>query len=579
MYSSRYREQDRLKAFPDDPKDFNLPVLEEFDFIIVGGGTAGCVVARRLADANFKVLLLEAGGTPPPIQSIPTVSGDFLGEFHQEINYMYRTVPQRKLGFRSIGTEAGKMLGGGSSHNSMIYQRGSPFDYDNWADITGDDSWRYSKLLKYFKKFENYMGNFSMTNNGQHGYGGPITITSPYLPQREVWLQAGEELSFQILDSNGPQRIGFSPNENFINFGRRVSTYSAYIKPVEESYRDKLDIRRYSVVSKILFEKNVARGVLYHRHGIPKVAMASKEIILSTGPYVTPILLIKSGIGPKQELEVAKVKPVVILPQVGNNLQDHVFVTVAPFLVTDLSATWSLQKNLSFSELDELLYEGTGPTIYTGANGLAYIVSDRAKRRNPNWPDLQVTLLFQTRDDHALNCAVTLGLPYSRGTLRFNTSATNMEDNYLPINDPRYFTHPHDLERVLEGIEFCFKVLEGTQAFKNIGTRFTDEPIKECKYTVFRSKDYWACYVQYRATSLWHTSGACRMGKPNDRVGSVVDSKLRVHGVKKLRIIDVSIMPRITNANIATPVIMIAEKIAASLIGEHEYRHSSPSSK
>ncbi|CAG7727860.1 unnamed protein product, partial [Allacma fusca] len=133
------------------------------------------------------------------------------------------------------------------------------------------------------------MGNFSRTNSDQHGLGGPITITSPYVPQRDVWLRAGEELSFPILDPNGPQKIGFSPNENFIHFGRRVTTYMTYIKPVEESYRKKLHVRRYSVVSKILFEKNVARGVLYNRHGIPKIAMAGKEIILSTGSYVTPI--------------------------------------------------------------------------------------------------------------------------------------------------------------------------------------------------------------------------------------------------------------------------------------------------
>ncbi|CAG7822195.1 unnamed protein product, partial [Allacma fusca] len=140
--------------------------------------------------------------------------------------------------------------------------------------------------------------------------------------------------------------------------------YDAYIKPVEETYRKKLDVRRYSIVSKVLFEKNVARGVFYHRHGIPRVAMARKEIILSTGAYVTPILLIKSGIGAKQDLDAAKVKPVVILPQVGKKLQDHAILTVEPFTVTDPSATWSIQSNLSFSDIDQLLYEGKGKHIF-----------------------------------------------------------------------------------------------------------------------------------------------------------------------------------------------------------------------
>ncbi|CAG7828771.1 unnamed protein product [Allacma fusca] len=536
------------------------------DFIVVGGGTAGCIVARRLADANFHVLLLEAGGTPPPIQEIPTVTGQFVEQFHPDINFLYKTVPQRKLGFRRINTEAGKMLGGGSTHNSMAYQRGSPIDYDSWAELTGDDSWRYSRILKYYKKSENYMGNY--THSDQHGLGGPMTITSPYFKQRDVWLRAGEELSFPILDSSGPQGIGFSPNENYMSFGRRVSTYSAYIKPVEESYKKKLDIRRYSVVSKVLFEKHVARGVLYHRHGIPRVAMARKEIILSTGPYVSPILLVKSGIGSRQDLDAAKVKPVVILSQVGKNLQDHAIVAIEPFTVTDLSATWNLERNLTFSDIDELLHEGKGYAVIS-SNAFTYITSKQAQKDNPNWPDLQIVFKFQRRYLNDLGCTVALGRPYSRGTLRFNTTATGMEDDNLPINDPQYFTHPFDMERVVEGIEFCLNVFEGTQAFKKIGAKYAGEPIEECRDTVFRSKDYWACYVQYRVTSLWHTAGTCRMGKSNDREGSVVDSKLRVHGVQRLRIIDASVMPLVTNANTEAPVVVIAEKIAASLVEDH----------
>ncbi|CAG7662678.1 unnamed protein product, partial [Allacma fusca] len=311
------------------------------------------------------------------------------------------------------------------------------------------------------------------------------------------------------------------------------------------------------------------------RHGIPKIAMAGKEIILSTGSYVTPILLMKSGIGSKEDLEIAKVKPAVVLPQVGKNLQDHVSVAVMSFTVTDLSATWSLQRNLSFSDLDQLLYKGKGQAIYTGTGGFAYIVSDSAKMENPNWSDLQIGFVFQFRDTNAIGCYVGLGRPYSRGNVRFNISATNMEDNNLPINDPRYLTHPSDLIRLIEGIEFCIKVYEGTEAFKNIGARFTVEPIQECRDTIFRSKDYWACYVEHRATTTWHTASTCMMGKPNDWHGSVVDSKLRVHGVKGLRIIDASIMPRITNANTAAPVLMIAEKASAGIIEDRNFPFAS----
>ncbi|CAG7820636.1 unnamed protein product, partial [Allacma fusca] len=338
---------------------------------------------------------------------------------------------------------------------------------------------------------------------------------------------AGEELSFPIADANGPQTIGFSPNENFMSFGRRVNTYAAYIKPVEESYKKTLTVRRYSVVSKVLL----------------------REIL-------------------PEDLEAAKVKPLVVLPQVGNNLQDHIVVRVEPFTVTDQHYTWSLQRNLSFSDLDQLLYEGKGYAIIT-PNGFSYITSQRAKRENPNWPDLQIIFRFHRPNDPFLGCDAALGRPYSQGTLRFNSSAIGFEDNNLPISDPQYFTHPNDVDAIIEVIEFCFKVFEGTQAFKNIGVKFVDKPIEECKDMVFRSKDYWTCYIQHRTMSMWHASGTCRMGKLNDRDGSVVDSKLRVHGVRKLRIIDASIIPRITNANIAAPIPAIAEKIAANMIEEY----------
>ncbi|CAG7728009.1 unnamed protein product, partial [Allacma fusca] len=274
-----------------------------------------------------------------------------------------------------------------------------------------------------------------------------------------------------------------------------------------------------------------------------------------------------------------QVKPVIVLPQVGKNLQDHAVVTLTPFTVTDLSVTWSLQKNLSFSEIDQLLYEGKGPAIFTGSNGFGYIVSDRAKRENPNWSDLQISFINQMRDGSALGGIVGLTRPYSRGTLRFNTSATSMEDDNLVISDPRYFTHPGDLDRLLEGIQFIFKVLEGTQAFKKIGTKYAGEPIQECKHTIFRSKDYWACYIEHRTTSVWHSSCTCGMGKQNDRDGSVVDSKLRVHGIKKLRIIDASVMPQVTNANTVTPVIVIAEKTVDSIIKEYAFKKNSSSRK
>ncbi|CAG7678351.1 unnamed protein product, partial [Allacma fusca] len=248
--------------------------------------------------------------------------------------------------------------------------------------------------------------------------------------------------------------------------------------------------------------------------------------------------------------------------------QDHAVVGVEPFTVSDPSASWNLLKNLSFSDFDELLNEGKGYAVIS-SNGFTYIASQRAQKENPNWADLQIVFKFQRRYLNDLGCTVALGRPYSRGTLRYNTSATSMLDDHLPISDPRYYTHPYDLERVIEGIEFCVKVFEETEAFKKIGAKFSLKPIEECTDTVFRSKDYWACYAQYRTTSLWHTSGSCRMGKPNDRDRSVVDSKLRVHGVKKLRIVDASIFPRIPNANIAAAVIVTAEKISDSLIEDY----------
>ncbi|XP_021962176.2 oxygen-dependent choline dehydrogenase-like [Folsomia candida] len=307
QYVEQYRKADLDMTLTELEPDLSLPRIQTYDFIIVGAGTAGCLLAGRLSQ-YFKVLLLETGGNPPPAVNTMVFQGSIITD--TLINYQFQS-KQKHLSLKSGGLlniSMGKMMGGTGSHNENFYNRGSPYDYDQFASITQDPSWSYSNVIQHFKRIENFDGFFLNENQRDfYGTNGPISITSSNSPTLGIWLAAGHELGFQAVDSNAFQVEGFAPRALSTKNGVKSSSYTSFIEGVERNNRN-LRALRYSQVQKILINGNkVAYGVTYLRHGIPQIAHASREVIISAGAVLSPIMLMKSGIGPAKTLQSANV--------------------------------------------------------------------------------------------------------------------------------------------------------------------------------------------------------------------------------------------------------------------------------
>ncbi|OXA41573.1 Oxygen-dependent choline dehydrogenase [Folsomia candida] len=303
LFAKQSEIADIAKTTIELENDLSLPLPKTYDFIIVGAGTAGCLLAGRLSE-KFSVLLLEAGGSPPPAAAVPFFSGTVGSD--PDINYFFNTVDMTYGGVATVHT--GKMLGGSGSHNDLVHNRGSPKDYDNIARLLNDSSWEYENVMEFFKKTETWQG----TQHGEedlsryYGTDGPIVVQSVEFPILPIWFAAGRELGFKIGDPNGYQTESFQPSNTPTRNGQRSSTYAEFVKPYENT-RENLTVVRYANVSEVLLNaNNEAYGVAYTRHGHPQISYASKEVIVSAGVFSTPLLLMKSGIGPIETLEAAE---------------------------------------------------------------------------------------------------------------------------------------------------------------------------------------------------------------------------------------------------------------------------------
>ncbi|OXA41986.1 Glucose dehydrogenase [FAD, quinone], partial [Folsomia candida] len=555
------------------------PPDEVFDFIVVGAGSAGSVVANRLSKNN-KILLLEAGGDPSPFTSIPLLTPENF--ILPENSWNYKTVPQ-KLSNQAMKDKKsfwprGRALGGTSNLNYMLYIRGSPFDYDNWANLTNDSGWNYNNLLPYFKKSLDYNGAYKENEKhyGQTPYGYLHVERKRYeSPLAKYFMDAVHELGYKEVDTNGGQQVGFGDAEVTQKHGSRHSTWKAFLENFQ--HRKNLVISRYSIATKIkLDSNNRAEGVFYMRHGKKRFARASKEVIICEGSVDSPKLLMLSGIGPKAHLN--SIKPKVDLP-VGQNLKDHITTSLFPFLINDTISTVPTRDFGLRTILDYVV------------NGYGFISSSQIP--NKSWPDLQVyfmgfgfypefmsdysktTLYNETltsrymesldgKELDAFGLIITLVRPKSVGQIQLKDK--NWETP--PLIDPKYLENPQDVKALVEGLKFTLKVSEETESFKRLDAKFVDLPnFPGCESFPARSDSYFACYIRHTAFTLYHPVGTCRMG-PRDDSKSVVDSKLRVLKTQNLRVIDLSIAPEIVNGNTNAPAIMIGEK-GADLVREY----------
>ena len=519
-----------------------------YDYIIVGAGSAGCVLANRLtADPHTRVLLLEAGG-PDKKQEVH-IPAAFAKLFKSPCDWAYYTEPQQKLNHRQLYWPRGKMLGGSSSMNAMIYIRGHRDDYDRWHEL-GNVGWAFSDVLPYFKKAEHQERGASE----YHGTDGPLNVSDlrSINPLSRAFVEAGQDLGFTInADFNGAEQEGFGFYQVTQKGGKRCSTAAAYLKPILR--RTNLTVRTHAQATRLVIEDKTTIGVEYRHDGRLEKQLATREIILSGGTINSPQLLMLSGIGPGALLHEAGISTIVDLPGVGENLQDHLFVSVAYACTQPVTlANAEAKKNIA----NYLLFK-KGPLTSNVAEAGAFIRTDASLAA----PDLQfhfgpVYYLnhgFTRPEGHGFTIGPTLIRPQSRGYLTLRSS-----DPFAPPSiQPRYLESEADMQVLVNGVRMACELAQ-TKPFSAYRGPAVCDGLQLC------GNNEIANYVRNTVETIYHPVGTCKMG--TDAM-SVVDARLRVHEIKNLRVVDASVMPEIIGGNPNAAVIMIAEK-AADLIKE-----------
>jgi choline dehydrogenase len=517
-----------------------------YDYIIVGAGSAGCVLARRLSDnPQISVLLLEAGGSDE--QREVHIPAAFSKLFKGPCDWAYTTEPQDHLHGRRLYWPRGKLLGGSSSMNAMIYIRGQRTDYDRWHDL-GNKGWNYSGVLPYFRRAEDQERGPSE----YHGVGGPLHVADlrTINPVSRAFVEAGVELGLpHNQDFNGPEQDGVGYYQVTQRRGRRHSAAAAYLKPVLD--RPNLTVRTHTHVTRVRFEGHRAAGVLALENGKPVEYRAGREVLLSGGAINSPQLLLLSGIGPGDALRSLGIPVVADLPGVGQNLQDHLAAPVAYACTCPVS----LSGAETFANLLRFLLLRRGPLTSNIAESGGFV------RTRPGLPAADVQFHFApvfyldhgfTRPEgHGFTIGPTLLHPESRGRIRLRST----DPLAAPAIEPNYLDNPVDLAVLVEGIKLARRL-----ARAKVFDRFRGAEISPS--AEFQEDDALADYVRARAETLYHPVGTCKMG--NDPL-AVVDSRLRVHGVDGLRVIDASIMPEVVGGNTNAPTLMIAERGAEEI--------------
>lgn len=531
--------------------------MTSFHYIVVGAGSAGCVLANRLsADPTVRVLLLEAGGPDNrPLMAMPLAWRDtFLDPV---VSWGYLSEPEPYADNRRIPAPRGKVLGGCSSVNGMMYSRGHPVDYDHWRQL-GLEGWSYAEVLPYFRRSEaNWRGE-----TAYHGGDGPLTVAR-HRPDQVIHprlMQTAEALGFKRLDDfHAAEAEGFSTPEFTVHQGRRGSTSARFLDPVR--HRQNLEVQTGALTRRVLIEKGRAVGVEYEVDGRPERVLADREVILSAGTFNSPQILMLSGVGPAEELKAAGVQPLHDLPGVGKNLQDH--ASVGMMFTTKGPIAFDSKLRLDRLMLSVLQWRLFGTGIVAGLP----VSAQGFYRSRPEleWPDVQFLITpvsmaartwfpgWRKGVGHVLTSANVLLRPESRGEVTLRSPD--------PHDKPRIqfnlLKEAADRDSFRRMIRFARRFF-GTEPAASL----IDRPVAPGPDV--QSDEEIDAFVRGAVGTAMHPTSTCAMGKGPM---AVLDETCRVRGVEALRVVDCSSMPTIVGGNTNAPAIMIAEKAADMILG------------
>jgi choline dehydrogenase len=528
----------------------------KFDYIIIGAGSAGCVLANRLSEnPAVSVLLLEAGGKDKKMEiHIPAAYSKLN---RTEVDWAFETEPQKNVLNRRMFQPRGKTLGGCSSTNAMAYIRGNQADYDDWAKL-GNDGWSYEEVLPYFKKSENN----EQIQNEYHGKGGNLNITFAKVyktPLADAFVKGcGENGIAETLDFNGKEQAGAGLFQFTIKDQKRHSTATAFLKPILN--RPNLTVITQAHIQQILLENNRAIGVEYltgKKAQPTQTVYCHQEVILSAGAFGSPQILMLSGIGAKAELEPLGIEVKKDLPGVGKNLQDHVFCFISALANQKVSANHNLKPLNQVKALLKYLFLKKGPLTISPLEANAFLKTDESQDR----PNLQLHFVPAHKGSYDTDVYNPDTWPHSDGYTILPTLLRPKSVGYIalrsknpldaPIIQPNYLEAEEDRQVLLFGVKKALQIME-SEAFRPYRAKIHFPE----NYQNLSDEDL-LNHIRKTLETVYHPVGTCKMG--ND-VMAVVDNELRVHGIAGLRVIDASIMPHVVMGNTNAPVIMIAEK-------------------
>ena len=545
-------------------RDYDLAQLQP-DYVVVGGGSAGCVVAGRLSEnRETRILLLEAGGSSDSFMVRMPAGVSSLVE-NPKWDWAYQTAADPSLGGRSFSWSAGKCLGGSSSINGQVYMRGIPEDFDEWARLLGNTpDWSYQDMRGFFNSCETYLGN----DHEGRGRNGPLYVSplkDPH-PLAHGFIAAGESLGYPRTDLNGDSPEGFDYTQSTQYKGSRFSAYDAFIRPNRS--RNNLFVETKAPVKRILFEGGRAIGVEVGRRNKVVKVLANKAVILSAGAVASPALLLRSGVGERSQLEAAGVSVVHELEGVGKNLQEHPGAGISKF-VSGRSLNVERSPHRVALGLFQYLFQQRGPLSSPVVQAMAYVRTTPELSR----PDVQLHFLpFAYVLNKTSKSALAAEMP-KRAAVMFNSTVCKPQGRgqirIVPSNggiqttiDHQLLGHEGDVHTLVRSCKFICKLYEHQDVRASV--------IEDCNPApVPTSDDEWVEYVRNNSNVAYHPAGTCKMGRQEDPA-AVVDSQLRVLGLGGLRVIDASIMPTLTSGNTNAPVMAIAEKGASLVASDDE---------